>query len=348
MTILGYPILFLLVFFFTSLALSKKLFKKKYIYDEAFGPQKVHLHLTPRIGGITCLVGLMTFSVIFFNQLPEELFLIIFCSLPAFISGATEDLTKSVSKYIRLIACLMSGYLAAAFDIRIISVGIPAFDFFVENTYFSIFITILAVGFLAQAINIIDGLNGMALLSTIIPMFALLLISTDVSDENMMILIGIFLIAFACLLLFNFPFGKLFLGDGGAYMLGVVLAALIILLSSRNAIAPFACLLLVFYPMFEMFFTIFRRFFFQKTAVMEADARHLHSLIYQTVKSKTMFSDRLCNPVSTCICVFPIAVLSMLAYIFRFDNFDAAIANAICVVFYVTTYFYLKKNLEYE
>jgi UDP-N-acetylmuramyl pentapeptide phosphotransferase/UDP-N-acetylglucosamine-1-phosphate transferase len=83
----------------------------------------------------------------------------------------------------------------------------------------------------------------------------------------------------------NYPRGLVFLGDGGAYVLGFVVAELGILLASRhNEISMLAPLLIVAYPVFETIFSMYRRRFLQRRAMTQPDGIHLHTLIYRRIK----------------------------------------------------------------
>ena len=80
--------------------------------------------------------------------------------------------------------------------------------------------------------------------------------------------------------LVNWPRGKLFLGDGGAYFLGFTLAWIAVLLPERNSsISPWTSLLICSYPIIEVGFSIYRRKFLREDAsATQPDAVHLHTL----------------------------------------------------------------------
>jgi UDP-N-acetylmuramyl pentapeptide phosphotransferase/UDP-N-acetylglucosamine-1-phosphate transferase len=82
----------------------------------------------------------------------------------------------------------------------------------------------------------------------------------------------------------NFPAGLIFLGDGGAYFLGFLVAELSILLLVRNpGVSPLFPLLVCVYPVFETLFSIYRRRFLRAVPPSMPDGIHLHSLIYRRV-----------------------------------------------------------------
>src|SRR5690606_4435266 len=92
----------------------------------------------------------------------------------------------------------------------------------------------------------------------------------------------------------NFPFGRVFLGDGGAYFLGFMLAELAVQLVVRNpSVSPFYALAVLFYPVFETMFSIWRRKFKRGVPVDQPDALHLHQLIFRRmVRVSVMASNR--------------------------------------------------------
>jgi len=83
-------------------------------------------------------------------------------------------------------------------------------------------------------------------------------------------------------LVWNYPAGKIFMGDGGAYLLGFWLAELSVLLVVRNPdVSPWFPLLLLAYPVVDTLFSIYGRFVLRGRSAGHADAMHLHQLIYR-------------------------------------------------------------------
>jgi UDP-N-acetylmuramyl pentapeptide phosphotransferase/UDP-N-acetylglucosamine-1-phosphate transferase len=93
-------------------------------------------------------------------------------------------------------------------------------------------------------------------------------------------------------LLWNYPRGLIFLGDGGAYLIGFVIAELSVLLVARNpSVSAWFPLLLSFYPIFETLFTMYRRIVIGKRHPGLPDAAHLHQLIYRRIVRWAIGSD---------------------------------------------------------
>ena len=88
--------------------------------------------------------------------------------------------------------------------------------------------------------------------------------------------------AMAGFLVWNWPSGRIFLGDGGAYLLGFWLAELGVLLVVRNPqVSPWFPLALMAYPIWETLFSMYRRKILRGNSAGHPDALHMHQLIYQ-------------------------------------------------------------------
>ena len=253
--------------------------------DSSTGVQKFHTAPTPRIAGIALVVGVLA-GYAFSSHSPgaaekrQILSAILMAGMPAFIFGLLEDITKKVSVKTRLLATMASGLLGWGITgVSLTSVDIWGVDWLLGFTAISVLFTAFAVGGVANAINIIDGFNGLTAGVALIMLAAFGLIARDVGDIPL---------AFACLIiagavlgffLVNWPFGKIFLGDGGAYFLGFTLAWIAILLPARNAqVSPWASLLICAYPIIEVGFSFVRKSLREGSHPSQPDGVHLHML----------------------------------------------------------------------
>ena len=114
--------------------------------------------------------------------------------------------------------------------------------------------------------------------------------------------------------MFNFPYGKILLGDAGAYTLGHVLIWLSSLLVARNPeISPYAILLIFFWPIMDMLFAIFRRVV-NREPIGTPDRLHFHQLMMRglglTYFDRTQRS--VTNPLAT-VLVLPMTVVPIIA-----------------------------------
>jgi UDP-N-acetylmuramyl pentapeptide phosphotransferase/UDP-N-acetylglucosamine-1-phosphate transferase len=250
------------------------------------GPQKVHSRVVPRIGGVGIFLGFGA-SLAFFAAREEEHWAFVLglfaCSVPAFVAGLIEDLTKTVTPRQRLAATAVSAALTAwALGAVIARTDIPGLDWIASYPIGAVLLAVFVVAGVANSINIIDGMNGLASMCVVLMLMGLAYVASNVGDA---LITAISLCAIGAVLgffLWNYPNGMIFLGDGGAYFLGFVLAELAILLLHRNpGVSPLCPLLMCAYPVSETVFSMYRRKFVRGRPIGLPDGIHLHSLIYR-------------------------------------------------------------------
>lgn len=250
------------------------------------GPQKYHAHPTPRIGGLAIIVGLLCAGAVMLYTAPladESAFgLLMIAAIPAFLGGLTEDVTKKVGVVERLLLTMLSGALAAwLLGAHLNRLDLPLLDAALAWLPFAVVFTAFAVGGISNALNIIDGYNGLASGSAVIALTALAYVAHAAGDG--LVFSAALSLASALLgfLAWNWPRGKIFLGDGGAYLVGFLLAELSILLVIRNPeVSVWFPLALLIYPVFETLYSIYRRKLKNKLSPGKPDNRHLHQLIH--------------------------------------------------------------------
>lgn len=254
--------------------------------DTTIGVQKFHTAPTPRIGGIAVYLGLMVVLGLVPPDVRTLLMPMVVAALPAFVMGLWEDLTKRVSVRKRLAATFLSGVLAWwLMDTSLTRVNVPVADWLLANSLpFSVLFTAFAVSGASNAFNIIDGFNGLAGGVALIALTALALIAAQVGDPAIMYLcMGIASVTLGFMVV-NFPYGKIFLGDGGAYLIGFLIAWIAVALPMRNAsVSVWATLMACGYPILETLFSIARRLKRRGHHPTTPDRWHLHSLIYRRV-----------------------------------------------------------------
>ena len=253
------------------------------------GVQKFHTVAVPRVGGLGIILGVLLALIFRYFQNSDVGILgllLIFSGLPAFFSGLIEDITKKVGVRIRLLATVVSAGLAGYFlNAWLNSVQI----FGIDNLMFSypfiaIIITCFAVGGVANSFNIIDGYNGLSSVVAVIILSGITYVAFQVSDYSIMISALAMIGALLGFLVWNYPRGLIFLGDGGAYLVGFWVAELSVLLTARHPeVSKWFPLLLCFYPIFETLFTIYRRVIIKKSHPGMPDASHMHQLIYKRI-----------------------------------------------------------------
>jgi UDP-N-acetylmuramyl pentapeptide phosphotransferase/UDP-N-acetylglucosamine-1-phosphate transferase len=250
------------------------------------GPQKFHARPVPRVGGVGIFMGLLigiVWADAFKMPMTPTLWLLLLTAMPAFLSGLAEDLARNVAPRWRLwFIAGSSGLGIWLLDAVIIRTDIPGLDTLIQWYPVAVGFTVLAVTGLSNAINIIDGFNGLASMCALFMLLAVAYVSYQVGDVAMFSAAVIVAGAALGFFVWNFPAGLIFLGDGGAYLLGFLLGELCIMIVHRNErVSPMFPLLLCAYPVFETVFTMYRRKFVRGVATGAPDGIHLHTLIHR-------------------------------------------------------------------
>jgi len=258
-------------------------------------PQRFHVGEVPRLGGVALLAGLMASWLLGVLQTgvgdPGSLRLgpwvlaWIAVLLPAALGGIAEDMTQRMKVSYRLALTLASGVLA----LWLLQLNLPRLDlawvdpWLADAPWLGAAIVLLAIAGLPHAFNIIDGYNGLAGMVALIVCLALAHVALQVGDRSLATLLVCLAAATAGFLVWNYPHGMLFAGDGGAYIWGVVIALASLSLVQRNVdVSPWFPMLLLIYPVWETMFSIYRKLARGDSPGM-ADALHFHQLIYRRI-----------------------------------------------------------------
>lgn len=251
--------------------------------DGDHGVQKIHDTPTPRIGGVALLAGAVAAGVLLAPSAQSLWWTICLCAIPAFGSGVVEDITKRVGAKWRLIATVLAGLIfCLATDYHLERSDIPGLDYLLTFPAFGVVLSAILIGGVANALNIIDGVNGLASGTAIIILSGFSILAAQTGDGQIFAICLVMIGAIAGFFVLNFPSGRLFLGDAGAYGTGFALAVLGIALPLRNPeLSPLIALLALSYPLIETAVSIYRRLRREGAHPGQADRLHLHSLVYR-------------------------------------------------------------------
>lgn len=261
-------------------------------YDEA-KPQRFHAGNVPRLGGIGIVVGLtagwfaasLTFSLFNVPITLQVALTLVVVLLPAVIGGIYEDITQRLPVRYRLLLTALSASLACTLlALSVPRLGIPGVDNLITMApVVGVALAFLAISGLPHAFNIIDGYNGLAGTVSVLISLAIAYVALQLGDRQLAGMMLCLAGATAGFLMWNFPRGLIFAGDGGAYLWGVVIAVGSILLVQRhNSVSPWFPMLLLIYPVWETLFSIYRKLA-RGGSPGVADALHFHQLIYRRI-----------------------------------------------------------------
>ncbi len=319
-------------------------------------PQRFHRGAVPRLGGMGMVMGWLaglTAAVLLLHLgvYPgvsltwAEFAGFALVVLSAVFVGSAEDATQRVSVRWRLLATGLSGLLA----VWLLGISVPRLGLGWVDVWWSAWpvfgmaLAVLAIMGLPHAFNIIDGYNGLAGSVAVLMGLALAHISLQVGDRQLAALSLCMVATTLGFLFWNYPKGLIFAGDGGAYLWGVVIALICILLVQRHPlVSPWFAVLLLIYPVWETLFSIYRKLVRGDSPGM-ADALHLHQLVYRRLVGVVFDDDEAGSLLSrnnrTSPYLMAFTLMSVAPAVFFWSNTPVLIGfSALFVVTYVGAY----------
>ncbi len=227
---------------------------------------------TPLIGGI------IFFTIFFIDY--KNLSLLHLFPLLILLIGVLSDLRKMTSAYLRLFIQLIVVVIFIHFyEASVDMTRIYILDNYLKNYFVAVLFTTFCVLIILNGTNFIDGSNLLVIGYFLILELAFINLSLEGLNFEGVLFSNNFLIVLLVLLFFN-AINKLYLGDGGSYLLGFIYSfkCISFYLSNPN-ISPFFITVLLWYPAFEILFSILRKYNFNKSPI-KPDSNHLHQLIY--------------------------------------------------------------------
>jgi UDP-N-acetylmuramyl pentapeptide phosphotransferase/UDP-N-acetylglucosamine-1-phosphate transferase len=178
-------------------------------------------------------------------------------------------------------------------DAQITRLDMLGIDSLLLYSPIAIALTVVAITGVANAYNIIDGFNGLSSMVGIITLLSLGYMGIKVNDPLIISCSFAMVAAVLGFFILNYPRGLIFMGDGGAYLLGFWIATLSVLLVCRNNyISPWFALLVNAYPIWETIFTIYRRTFHQGESPGHPDGLHFHSLLFRRILNRPRIQNK--------------------------------------------------------
>ncbi|MBB1498948.1 glycosyltransferase family 4 protein [Paracoccus sp. MC1862] len=267
---------------------------------------------------------------------------LIWSGLIVFLIGAWEDLSGSVSARRRLIASMVAAMAAIVLsETTITRLDIRNLDLILSAAPLaSLLLTILLSAAYTHAFNLIDGMNGLSSAAGISTAFALAL-AADVHDQAAIKSTSLLLAAtISGFSIMNWPKGKLFLGDGGAYFVGHTLFWIAVMLAAAVPTLNIASIILIlFWPIAELSTTVIRRLIL-KSPLSKPDRLHIHQIVRRGIEIATI--GRKARPLAnamTTLCLLPLVIVPpLLGTKLTNDRSTALVSLALCFAIYATSY----------
>lgn len=279
---------------FLSILIIRLTVSLMYAFNLADKPDDVHkLHdiHTPFVGGIGILAALSYAFMIVINHYPEHFqkcIVLVTCSILIFITGFIDDAVKLSYKLRFLIQAAVALIMILAGGVVLEELGALLLGSPLHLGVFGVVFTLIAIVGGINALNMIDGVDG---LSGSIALASLVLIGVTAyiaQDQHNMILISALIGGVIGFLYFNVrhlyqQYARVFLGDNGSMLLGLMFAWLLVDLSQEPnpAITPVTAVWLFSVPLMDMFGVMLRRVCAGQSP-FTADRQHLHHLLMRS------------------------------------------------------------------
>ncbi len=294
-------------------------------------------------GRIPLSGGLVLILLIYFyiNTMNYYLYL---AFILIFLLGFFSDIKKINSPILRLILQLIiitfSVYVASVY---VSYTRVVFLDFLLKDKIFQIFFTTFCVLIIVNGSNFIDGVNSLSIGYFLIILFVIFNLGSHGIDTGSYLNISNLFQILIVLFIFNL-FNKLYLGDSGSYLLGLLFSIFLIEIHQINSnISPFFIITLLWYPAFENLFSILRKIRFSKSPI-NPDTNHLHQLIFYTLKKKFHIEKRYLNSLSGILINFYNLFSLMLAMQFYYNSQIQVLIILLNIIIYVFIYVKLLSN----
>lgn len=272
--LLSFVCAFLLAFLSTPFV--KTLAKKIGAIDIPKDKRRMHTDSVPLIGGLAIFLGFLVSTVIF-TEIDIKIIAILSGALIMVVLGVFDDKYALGAKF-KLMIQIIAAAIPVIAGVRIERIILPFLKSGgIEFGWLAYPITILWIVALTNAVNLIDGLDGLAAGVSAIASFSMFLIALMQGNYVIAVMSAALVGACCGFLPYNFSPASIFMGDTGSTFLGFVMASLSVLgLFKIHAIISFAVPFIAFgIPIFDTSFAIFRRIK-EHRPIMSPDRGHLH------------------------------------------------------------------------
>ena len=319
-----------------------KFLNNKGVKSNYFAKQKIHEGEVPRVGGLLFLSSFLITLIIIQTNYILLILPLVFGSLIIFVFSFYEDLKQSLSPYFRLIILFVGSFVFTFFS-ELPDINISLLQLIKDYEIIKTILFILSLMLLMNGFNFIDGLNGLGSFNFLSIVSSVLYVGYFYND-TFIVNLSLFIIVFAIVVfLFNFPFGKIFLGDSGSYTYALFSGALIIYLFQRHSQLPtLLAMVILSYPITEMLFSIFRKILL-KYSPLKPDVNHLHHLIFKKLSGNLMSRNNIASLMMLPFCIIPFLLTYFSINYNLNDNF---LKFVIYVIFYVICYLFLFRSIK--
>lgn len=287
--------------------------------------RSAHTNPIPRGAGIAFVIAVFMGLFLFDFEYLATFYYIYLAIAIVFVAGTWDDM-KDISPKIKFIFMFFSTLLLYINDVAIYSLGTYFGYEIVLPAWLVLPFTFFAIAGYTNALNLMDGLDGLAASISIVILVTFLAIGLEHNDELLISLSSVFIVTLLAFLLFNWNPANVFMGDSGSLSLGMVIAILGI--NSTQYITPTSVLFIVALPILDTFIVMIRRIQ-RHTSPFHADKNHMHHFLFN-VKGDVRYT---------------VIILIMMQIVFSIIGYQISQANNALSLILFLLLFYIYLNL---
>ena len=294
------------------------------------------------------VLGGIFLSIIIVIYFSNDLIILKISLLLVYLLGFLSDKNILPNPKIRiLLQIFILLFLTIYSQLKIINLENYYLNIMLENESFNIFFTVFCLAILINGSNFLDGLNGLLSGYYLLIILSIIYVGNNYNNINLIFENELKILFFSLLIFFIFNvFGKVYLGDGGSYLIATLIGYYLIKFSLSNSdVSPYYIAVLLWYPAFENLFSLARRLL-RKNKISSPDNEHLHQLVFLFIKSKNIIKNNSLNSFTSMIILvinIPIFIVanSMINY-----SLVLMISIILSMLMYLLIYNFISKNLK--
>lgn len=250
---------------------------------DAPNARKVHQKVMPRLGGLAIYHSFTT-AVLLTQPLTTQVAGLLAGGTMIMLVGVLDD-TRGLSPKVKLLGQVAAALVLVHFGFKVDFVTAP-FSIFgkpvIYLQYFTVPVTVIWIIGVTNALNLIDGLDGLAAGTSAIAAVTMALVAWMDGQLLMAALALVLAAGVLGFLRYNFNPAQIFMGDSGSLFLGFNLGALAIMGLTKGAtvISLFIPVVILGIPIMDTVFAILRRFS-NRQPIFQADKKHLHHCLLE-------------------------------------------------------------------
>lgn len=258
-------------------------------FDTPDGHRKSHEKVVSRLGGLpifATLIAGLAFAMMNLESFPSDWWPLLLCNTLIFVLGFLDDVKPLGAKW-KLLGQVGAAAILYALGESIDIISSPVGNGSISLGWLAPVVTILWLVAIPNIINLIDGMDGLATGFGLFMCVTLAFIGHFSGRADVVMMAAVMAGALAGFLMFNFPPAKIFLGDGGAYLIGFFIASVSLSTSQKGYVvgALFVMVIALGIPILDTLFAILRRAV-RGVPLFRADAEHIHHRLIMLGYSK--------------------------------------------------------------